>query len=109
MEVPVPGQPAQLLLDSTSALLFQWVTSYKLLFSSDGANWNEYQNDGVVKVSAAKVTLSLAAWVTLLRSKTWSMSTGGNRSCVLLRQEELIRHGLKTLRVEGWGDRSLRR
>ena len=82
-----------------SAVLFQWVTSYKLLFSSDGANWNEYQNDGVVKVSAVKVTRSLAAWVTVLRSKTWSMSTGGNRSCVLLRQEELTRHGLKTLKA----------
>ena len=33
---------------------FQWVTSYKLLFSSDGAKWNEYQNDGVVKVNAVK-------------------------------------------------------
>ncbi|XP_015756947.1 PREDICTED: uncharacterized protein LOC107336373 [Acropora digitifera] len=31
----------------------QWVTSYKLLFSSDGAKWNEYQNDGVVKVFTA--------------------------------------------------------
>ncbi|XP_015747560.1 PREDICTED: lactadherin-like [Acropora digitifera] len=27
-----------------STVYFQWVTSYKLLFSSDGANWNEYQN-----------------------------------------------------------------
>ena len=87
----------------------QWVTSYKLLFSSDGANWNEYQNDGVVKVSAVKVARSLAAWATILRSKTWSMSTGGNRSCVLLSQGELTRHGLKTLRIEGWGDCSLRR
>ena len=32
----------------------QWVTSYKLLFSSDGVKWNEYQNDGVVKVNAVK-------------------------------------------------------
>ena len=32
----------------------QWVTSYKLLFSSDGAKWNEYQNNGVVKVNAVK-------------------------------------------------------
>ena len=40
----------------------QWVTSYKLLFSLDGANWDEYQNDGVVKVNAVKVTRSLAAW-----------------------------------------------
>ena len=32
----------------------QWVTSYKLLFSSDGANWNKYLNDGVVKVNAVK-------------------------------------------------------
>ncbi|XP_044163573.1 lactadherin-like [Acropora millepora] len=31
----------------------QWVTSYKLLFSSDGAKWNEYQNNGVVKVFTA--------------------------------------------------------
>ncbi|XP_044163282.1 retinoschisin-like [Acropora millepora] len=31
----------------------QWVTSYNLLFSSDGANWNEYQNNGVVKVFTA--------------------------------------------------------
>ena len=52
----------------------QWVTSYKLLFSSEEANWNEYQNNGVVKVSAVKETLSLAAWVTILNSKTWSMS-----------------------------------
>ena len=52
----------------------QWVTSYKLLFSSEEANWNEHQNNGVVKVSAVKETLSLAAWVTILNSKTWSMS-----------------------------------
>ena len=45
----------------------QWVTSYKLLFSSDGANWNEYQNNGVVKVNAVKETRSLAGWVTILR------------------------------------------
>ena len=32
----------------------QWVTSYKLLFSSDGSNWNEYQNNGVVKVNVVK-------------------------------------------------------
>ena len=56
----------------------QWVTSYKLLFSSDEANWNEYQNKGVVKVNAVKETRSLAAWVTILNSKTWSISTGGN-------------------------------
>ncbi|XP_029197739.2 retinoschisin-like [Acropora millepora] len=31
----------------------QWVTSYKLTFSSDGTNWNEYQNNGVVKVFTA--------------------------------------------------------
>ncbi|XP_067031471.1 uncharacterized protein [Acropora muricata] len=31
----------------------QWVTSFKLLFRSDGAKWNEYQNDGVVKVFTA--------------------------------------------------------
>ena len=48
----------------------QWVTSYKLLFSSDGANWNEYQNNGVVKVNAVKETRSLASrscWVSILR------------------------------------------
>ena len=32
----------------------QWVTSYKLLFSSNGAKWNEYQYNGVVKVNAVK-------------------------------------------------------
>ena len=32
----------------------QWVTSYKLLFISNGAKWNEYQNNGVVKVNAVK-------------------------------------------------------
>ena len=37
-----------------STVHFQWVKSYKLLFSSDGAKWNEYQNDGVVKVNAVK-------------------------------------------------------
>ena len=41
--------------------LDQWVTSYKLLFSSDGANWNEYQNNGVVKVNAVKETRSFPA------------------------------------------------
>ena len=39
----------------------QWVTSYKLLFSSDGAKWNEYQNNGVLKVNNVKETRSLAA------------------------------------------------
>ena len=87
----------------------QWVTSYKLLFSSDGANWNEHENNGVVKVNAVKVTRSLAAWVTILNSKTWSMSTSGNHSCFLLHHEELTRHGLKMLRVVGWGDYSLYR
>ena len=52
-----------------STVYFQWVTSYKLLFSSDGANWNEYQNGGVVKVNAVKETRSLPAWVTILNSK----------------------------------------
>ncbi|XP_067031068.1 retinoschisin-like [Acropora muricata] len=33
----------------------QWVTSYKLLFSSDEAKWNEYQNNGVVKVFTANL------------------------------------------------------
>ena len=79
----------------------QWVTSYKLLFSSDGANWNEYQNNGVVKVNAVKVTRCLAAWVTILNSKTWSMSTGGNHCCFLLHHEELTRHRLKMLREVG--------
>ena len=37
-----------------STVIFQWVTSYKLLFSSDRVKWNEYQNDGVVKVNAVK-------------------------------------------------------
>ena len=73
----------------------QWVTSYKLLFSSNGANWNEYQNNGVVKVNNVKETRSLAAWVTILNSKTWSMSTGSNYNCYWLRHEELTRHRLK--------------
>ena len=70
-----------------STVYLQWVTSYKLLFSSDGAKWKEYQNNGVVKVNAVKETCSLAAWVTILNSKTWSMSTGSNNSCFLLRHE----------------------
>jgi len=53
----------------------QWVTSYKLIFSIDGANWNEYQNNGVVKVNNVKESRSLAVWVIILNSKTWSMST----------------------------------
>ena len=61
----------------------QWVTSYKLLFSSNGAKWNEYQNNGVVKVNVVRETRSLAAWVTILNSKTWSMSRGSNKSCFL--------------------------
>ena len=73
----------------------QWVTSYKLLFSSDGAKWNEYQNDGVVKVNNVKETRSLAAWVTILNSKTRSMFTGSNYNCYRLRHEELTRHRLK--------------
>ena len=32
----------------------QWVTSYKLLFSSNGAKWNEYRNNGALKVNAVK-------------------------------------------------------
>ena len=63
-----------------STIYIHWVISYKLLFSSDEANWNEYQNKGVVKVNAVKETRSLAAWVTILSSKTWSISTGGNHS-----------------------------
>ena len=54
----------------------QWVTSYKLIFSIDGANWNEYQNNGVVKVNNVKESRSLAVWVIILNSKTWNMSTG---------------------------------
>ena len=50
--------------------LDQWVTSYKLLFSSDEANWNEYQNNGAVKVNALKETRSLPTWVTILNSMT---------------------------------------
>ena len=73
----------------------QWVTSYKLLLSSNGANWNEYQNNGVVKVNNVKETRFLAAWVTILNSKTWSMPTGSNYNCYLLRHEELTRHRLK--------------
>ena len=53
-----------------STVYFQWVTSYKLLFSLGEANWNEYQNNGVVKVNALKETLSRAAWVTILNSKS---------------------------------------
>ena len=71
-----------------STVYLQWVTSYKLLFSSDGANWKEYQNNGVVKVNAVKETCSLAAWVTILNSKTRSMSTGSNYNCFLLSHEE---------------------
>ena len=61
-----------------SEIVIHWVTSYKLLFSTDEANWNEYQNNGVVKVNAVKETRSLTAWVTILNSKTWSISTGGH-------------------------------
>ena len=53
----------------------QWVTSFKFMFSSDGANWNEYQNNGVLKVNNVKETRSLAARVTILNSKTWSYVT----------------------------------
>ena len=84
--------------------LDQWVTSYKLLFSSDGANWNEYQNNGVVKVNAVKETRSLPAWVTILNSKTWSMSTGSNNSCFPLRYKQLTRDGLNMLKGVGYGD-----
>ena len=82
----------------------QWVTSYKLLFSSNGANWNEYQNNGVVKVNKVKETRSLAAWVTILNSKSWSMSTGSDYNCFLLRQEELTGRRLNILRGVGWDD-----
>ena len=79
----------------------QWVTSYKLLFSSDGANWNEYQNNGVVKVNVVKETRSLSAWVTIVYSKTWSMSRGSNYSCFLLRDEQLTRNEFNMLRGAG--------
>ena len=78
--------------------------TYKLLFNSNGANWNEYQNNGVVKVNNLKETRSLAAWVTILNSKSWSISTGSNYSCFLLRHEELTRHRLNILRGVGWDD-----
>ena len=84
--------------------LDQWVTSYKLIFSSDGANWNEYQNNGVVKVNAVKETRSLSAWLTILNSKTWSTSTGSNNASFLLRHEQLNRDGLNMLRGVGCGD-----
>ena len=87
-----------------STVYLQWVTSYELLFSSDGADWNEYRSNGVVKVNDVKETRSLASWVTILRSKTWSMSAGSNNSCFLLRHEELTRHRLNTLRGVGWDD-----
>ena len=82
----------------------QWVTSYKLMFSSDGAKWNEYQNNGVLKVNNVKETRSLAAWVTILNSKTWSISTGSNCNCFLLRYEVLTRRRLNILRGVGWDD-----
>ena len=84
--------------------LDQWVTSYKLIFSLDGTNWNGYQNNGAVKVNAVKETRTLPAWVTILNSKTWSMSTGGNNTSFLLRHEQLTRHGLNMLRGVGCGD-----
>ena len=40
------------------ATLDEWVTSYKLLFSSDGANWNEYQNNSAAKVNAVRDSFS---------------------------------------------------
>ena len=80
----------------------QWVTSYQLLFSSNGQNWNKYQNNSVVKVNNVKETRSLAAWVTILNSKTWSISTGSNYNSFLLRHEELTRHRLNVLRGVRW-------
>ena len=65
----------------------QWVTSYKLLFSSDGAKWNEYQNDGVVKVKCCERD-SFSCCLGH-HSKTWSMSRGSHKSCFLLRHEKL--------------------
>ena len=41
----------------SATVLLQWVTSYKLLFSSDGAKWKEYENNGVVKVNSVKFSL----------------------------------------------------
>ena len=82
----------------------EWVTSYKLLFSSNGAKWNEYQNDGVVKVNNVKETSSLAAWISILNSKSWCNSTGSNYNCYLLRHEELTTHRLNILRGVGWDD-----
>ena len=82
----------------------QWVTSYKLIFSLDEANWNEYQNNGVVKVNAVKGTRSLATWLTILNSKSWSTSTGSTNTSFLLRHEQLNRDGLNMLRGVGCGD-----
>ena len=84
-----------------STVYFQWVTSYKLLFSSDGANWNEYQNNSVVKVNNVIQTRPIVTWVTTLNSKTLSMSTGSNNSCFLL-INVTTRQGLNMLRAVGW-------
>ena len=84
----------------SSTVYFQWVTSYKLLFSSDGAKWKEYHNNGAVKVNAVKETCSLAACITILNS----VSTGSNYNCFLLLHEELTRHRLNILSGVGWGN-----
>ena len=80
----------------------QWVTSYKLIFSSHGKKWNEYRNNGAVKVNAMKEIRSLAAWVTIVNSKSWRMSTDGNYSCFLLHHAELTKHRLNIVRGVGW-------
>ena len=80
----------------------QWVTSYKLLFSSEETNWNEYQNNGVVKASAVKETLFSCCLGH--HSKFQDLEHVKGYSCFLLRHEELIRHGLNMLRGVGWGD-----
>ena len=77
----------------------QWVTSYKLLFSSDGAKWNEYQNDGVVKVNAVKETRSLAAWVTIPTPGACHGEVTRVVFCYVMRSWPA---GLNMLRVVGW-------
>ncbi|XP_015751542.1 PREDICTED: lactadherin-like [Acropora digitifera] len=76
-----------------SAVLFQWVTSYKLLFSSDGANWNEYQNDGVVKVFTANSD----------RGTIVSHKLSPRISARYVRFSVLSWHGYISMRVELYG------
>ena len=73
----------------------QWVTSYNLLFSSDGANWNEYQNNGVVKVKCCESDSFSCCVGHHSNSRTCGLSTGSNYNCFLLRHEELTGHRLK--------------